>query len=203
MLIKIWMEKTGSMIFLSHLELMKTLERSFKAGRVKMAHSQGFNPRPLMNFALPLAVGVEAKKMILELELSEDQVDFSEVWLPRGLKIIDYKEVERGPSLMSRVDRASYEIFGELQGLSRLESVEPLLYTKKNKRGRVSSRDARDYILDFKKIEGGYSLMLKAGSQANLKPADLLEAVLEDPDEVHSYDISLVDVFDKEGKSLW
>ncbi len=203
MLIKIWMEKLDSMMFLSHLELMKTMERCFKAAGIKMAHSQGFNPRPQMSFALPLAVGVEAKKMILEVELDQEEVDFSSLALPRGLRIVDYKRSEKGPSLMSRVARAEYLIQGDLDKLARLEADEPLAYQKKNKRSRIKKREARDYILSSSKEEEGYRFLLRAGSEANIKPTDLLEALLEDKDQVHSYEICLLDIYDDEGRSLW
>lgn len=202
MLIRILMKKMGSMMFLSHLELMKTLERSFKAAGVVMDHSKGFNPRPLMQFALPLAVGVEAKELILEVELLEDN-DFSQVVLPRGLEILDYKEVEKGPSLMSRVGQARYRIEGDLDKLRGLEEGASLVYERRNKRGRVNVRDARDFILDYKKEDDAYIFLLKAGSQANLKPTELLEVILEDKEDVHSYDIILEKIFDLEGESLW
>lgn len=202
MLIRLWIEKTGPIMFLSHLELMKTLERSFKSAGIRMAHSQGFNPRPQMNFALPLAVGVEAKKVVLELELIEAS-DFSKVSLPRGLRVVDFKEVEKGPSLMSRVRAAAYRIEGELDRLAKLETQEALKYTRKNKRGRIKSRDARDFILAYEIKEDYLDLILKAGSQANLKPTELLQVLLENRDLVHSYDIVLLDVFDEEMKSLW
>ncbi|NLY73073.1 MAG: DUF2344 domain-containing protein [Tissierellia bacterium] len=202
MIIRLWMEKTGPMIFLSHLELMKTLERSFLAGGVKLVHSQGYNPRPHMNFALPLAVGVAAKSVILELELRESN-DFSKVSLPRGLRIVDYKEVEKGPFLMSKVRSATYKIEGEIEKLARLEGSEALSYKRKNKRGRIKERDARDFILSYEIKEDYLDLHLKAGSQANLKPAELLEVLLGDKDLVHSYDITLLDVFGENMESLW
>lgn len=205
MVIRLWMVKEGLMMFLSHLELMKTLERCFKSAGLPMAHSQGFNPRPLMNFALPLAVGIEAQKLLLEIELIEgtDATLLEEVKFPRGLSLESYKEVEKSPSLMSLVASAKYLISGDKEKLSRIEGQEPLLFSKRNKRGRYRERDAREFILSFEEKPQGYEFLLQAGSQANLKATDLLLSLLEDEEELYYYNIRLMDVYGPEGNSLW
>lgn len=205
MVIRLWMKKEGPMMFLSHLEFMKTLERCFKSARLPMAHSQGFNPRPLMNFALPLAVGVEAQKLLLEIELQEESClsTLDSVVFPRGMAIIDKKVIEKGPSLMSRVASAQYRITGDRDKLRRIHDQTPLFFSKRNKKGRYRQQDAREYLLSFLEIPEGYEFLLRAGSEANLKPTDLLLSLLEQPDEVHAYNIRLLDVYDTEGISLW
>lgn len=205
MVIRLWMVKEGLMMFLSHLEFMKTLERCFKSAGLPMAHSQGFNPRPLMNFALPLAVGVEAQKLLLEIELIEGSEAslLEEVKFPRGIRIQSYKPVDKSPSLMSLVDSAKYLVSGDIEKLRKIETDEPLLFSKRNKKGRYHERDAREFLLSFEEKQEGYEFLLQAGSKANLKPTDLLLSLLTKEEEVHSYNIRLMDVYDSQGKSLW
>ena len=64
-------EKLGLMQFLSHLEVMKTWEQLFRRENIPMLYSEGFNPKPKMNFALPLAVGIQAVNDYLEIEVED------------------------------------------------------------------------------------------------------------------------------------
>lgn len=67
-------EKTGNAIWISHLDLMRVFQRSFKRAGLPLTHTQGFNPRPSVSIALPLSVGVESHCELLDFELNEDRV---------------------------------------------------------------------------------------------------------------------------------
>ena len=201
---RVKMKRSGLMAFLSHLELMKTLERSFKRSGIPMLYSQGFNPRPLMNFALPLSVGLCAEELLLELEM-EDGTDpkvLYDVGFVEGLEIVDVKEVEKSPSLMSRVAKATYKIAGDLAALSPLKTDGPLLFKKRRKKGPPREVNARDFVLDYAFGED-LIVTLLAGSEANLRPQDLLLSILNNDDAIHDYDMTLLQVYDKKGHSLW
>ena len=49
-------EKKGNAIWISHLDLMRVFQRSFKRAGLPLTHTQGFNPRPSVSIALPLSV---------------------------------------------------------------------------------------------------------------------------------------------------
>lgn len=204
MLCRIRMKRSGLMIFLSHLELMKTLERSFKRSGIPMLYSQGFNPRPLMNFAFPLSVGIGAEELLLELEMKDETpLDLlHEVKLVEGLEIVEVKEVEKGPSLMSLVAQADYRIQGDLETLEKIKGDEALLFLKRRKKGPPREVNARDFLLDYR-FEDALYVRVLAGSAANLRPQDLLLALLGDADQVHDYSITLLKVYDEEGNPLW
>lgn len=57
--------------FLSHLEVMRVFERALRRAGLPLKLSQGFNPRPYLAFALPLAVGVAGRAEYLEVELTQ------------------------------------------------------------------------------------------------------------------------------------
>ena len=63
--------KCGDLRLVSHHDIMRCLERMLRRARVPMAVTQGFNPRPKMTFALALGLGVEARREVVDLELSE------------------------------------------------------------------------------------------------------------------------------------
>ena len=65
-------EKTGSAVWMSHLDLMRLMQRAFKRAGLPLTHTQGFNPRPSVSIALPLSVGVESVCEILDFDLEGD-----------------------------------------------------------------------------------------------------------------------------------
>ena len=62
-------EKKGNAVWISHLDLMRVFQRSFKRAGLPLTHTQGFNPRPSVSIALPLSVGVESDCEILDFDL--------------------------------------------------------------------------------------------------------------------------------------
>ncbi|MFN2224368.1 MAG: TIGR03936 family radical SAM-associated protein, partial [Candidatus Promineifilaceae bacterium] len=48
--------KVGPTRFIGHLDLAKALERSLNRAQNPLAYTQGYNPRPRMEFAAPLPV---------------------------------------------------------------------------------------------------------------------------------------------------
>jgi radical SAM-linked protein len=58
------------MKFLGHLDVTRALLRAFRRARLPLAYSQGFNPKPRVQFGPALAVGIESVAEMLELELT-------------------------------------------------------------------------------------------------------------------------------------
>ena len=72
-------EKTGNAIWISHLDLMRLFQRSFKRAGLALTHSQGFNPRASVSIALPLSVGVESACELLDFDLEGETVSCEEI----------------------------------------------------------------------------------------------------------------------------
>ena len=72
-------EKTGSAVWMSHLDLMRLFQRAFKRAELPLKHTQGFNPRPSVSIALPLSVGVESKCELLDFDLDGCSVSCDEI----------------------------------------------------------------------------------------------------------------------------
>ena len=50
---------------------MRSLERLFRRAGLSLGMSEGYRPKPRMNFPLALAVGIEGRREVVELELNE------------------------------------------------------------------------------------------------------------------------------------
>ncbi len=72
-------EKTGSAIWISHLDLMRLMQRAFKRAGLPLTHTQGYNPRPSVSIALPLSVGVESRCELLDFDLDGAAVPCDEI----------------------------------------------------------------------------------------------------------------------------
>ena len=76
---RILFEKTGEAIWISHLDLMRLFQRSFKRAGLPLTHTQGYNPRPSVSIAMPLSVGVESICELLDFELEGEQVECDKI----------------------------------------------------------------------------------------------------------------------------
>ena len=65
-------EKTGMAAYISHLDLMRLFQRSFKRAGLPLTHTNGFNPRPSVSIALPLSLGVESVCELLDFDLETE-----------------------------------------------------------------------------------------------------------------------------------
>lgn len=72
-------EKTGSAVWISHLDLMRLFQRAFKRAGLPLKHTQGFNPRPSVSIALPLSVGVDSNCELLDFDLEGESVPCEEI----------------------------------------------------------------------------------------------------------------------------
>ena len=91
-------EKLGDSIWISHLDLMRVFQRSFRRAGLLLKHSQGFTPRAIVSIALPMSVGVESQCELLDFELADGSCPTAEQIngkLPAGIRILSIYQPER------------------------------------------------------------------------------------------------------------
>ena len=64
-------KKMGSLQYVSHLDLVRTMHKIVVRSRLPLKYTEGFNPKPKMVFAAPLSIGTESLCEFLDLRLSE------------------------------------------------------------------------------------------------------------------------------------
>ena len=89
--------KTGAMIYISHLDLMRLFMRALRRADLPLKITQGFNPHPKLSIKRALKLGVEsdneeATVVLKELIKPEDFKDRLQKQLPEGIKV---KSVEQ------------------------------------------------------------------------------------------------------------
>lgn len=170
--------------YISHLDLMRVMQRAARRGNVPIAFSQGFNPHPIMAFASALSVGVTSSAEYMDIEL-EQTVDTAELVnrfnsaLPKGIRILEAVAVNGPlPSLMSLIDRADYEVFVDAEGIDFSQRLDEflkqpeVLVEKKGKKG-ISEINLMDMIIEISIHEQNKQILLLklcSGSRGNIKP---------------------------------
>jgi radical SAM-linked protein len=64
--------KTGRAVYISHLDLMRTMQRVFSRAGVGLKYSEGFNPHAKISIILPLTVGTRSLCEYMDFSLVED-----------------------------------------------------------------------------------------------------------------------------------
>ena len=173
-------ERDHRVKYVSHLDFVRMFGRALRRAHLPIAFSEGFNPHPLLTFALPLSVGYTSECEILEIALtesvpSEEIVGRLNNVLPEGVKIIS---AHVGKSNMKKLDIALYEVYPQKTPAGILDFLlkNEILIEKKTKSG-IKETDIRPDIKDIKVSLEKIEMILSAGSRANLKPEVVIAAM--------------------------
>ena len=80
--------------WLGHLDLVRVFDRAVRMSKIKVAYTQGFNPRPKMSIASALPLGATADRELLTIHVTEcpdlrDLVARLNRNLPEGLSLVE------------------------------------------------------------------------------------------------------------------
>ena len=97
--LRIKFEKTDKLQYISHLDLLRTMQTAIRRSQIKMMYSEGFNPHMKITFALPLSIGIESVCEYMDIKTDEctepsyvrDNLIKN---LPADMKILDVYEPE-------------------------------------------------------------------------------------------------------------
>lgn len=139
-------KKTGRAVYISHLDLMQTMQRAFSRAGYELKYSEGFNPHPQISIALPLSVGTASLcelmdfKLRNEAELSPLPARLSAA-LPEGLEVTDCYEPTRKAALLKYLRVSGLfeydvrDVEEMAQALQSFYSAGEIVIAKKTKRG--------------------------------------------------------------------
>ena len=183
MRIRIKFTKNEIVKYLGHLDIMRTFQRNFNRAEVRMTYSEGFNPHQKMSFALPLGVGIASTGEYLDAEIADGQNldaicrrlnDVSGM----GFDVLAVRELKEGAEkAMAAVKYASYSIsFDNSYDLKLDEYLDrpEVIIQKKTKTG-IKDVDIKRMIEKISLEENVLKILLKAGSENNIKPELIAE----------------------------
>ncbi|MDE6132399.1 MAG: TIGR03936 family radical SAM-associated protein [Oscillospiraceae bacterium] len=130
-------EKSGRAVFISHLDLVRTMQRAVKRSGLPVWYTQGFNPRIYLNFPLALSLGVVGKKEYMDFAVTEEvnlerAREVLDKAMPEGLRILgidkpvhENKEITFAEYIIKFTGRATgEEMLSKLEKMMSMETIE-------------------------------------------------------------------------------
>lgn len=201
--------KTGDLKFISHLDILRLMQRAICRANLPAKYSEGFNPHIKIAFGFPLSLGVESMGEYFELELTEHVqieklVDSLNNVLPNKVKIMGAKYYEGKESLMTLCNYAEYLInieaasidINHLNDLLSKMKTDGLTYTKEKKskgknkivKKEINTKDFIHYV-NAKLIndeKATIEVVFKTSGEGSMKVSDFIK-VLEENNIVIDY----------------
>jgi radical SAM-linked protein len=177
--------KGGDLRFLSHHDLMRLMERMLRRADLPIAFTEGFHPKPRMQFPSALALGVVGWEEVAEIDLREPlepkevQCRLAAQALP-GLEIRSVRQIPLKTT--GQIVEASYRLAltpEQLAGVSEriarlLEAPEWIVERRRPQPRRI---DIRPYLLDLH-LNGSYlHLTLRVTPSGGARAEEVLTAL--------------------------
>ncbi|MDR1205362.1 MAG: TIGR03936 family radical SAM-associated protein [Peptococcaceae bacterium] len=191
MILRMKYRKTEAGRYLSHLDMARTIERTFRRAELPLVFSAGFNPHPKISFASALAVGVTSDGEYLDAELSElcraegvpalaDKISRAAPKVIELLALMEIRKPER--SLSAVINRARYLITlpsADPAGLARSKAAAAKLLefetlSLKQPQGKNLRPWLYELSISVKDRQVVLDMLTETGQAGNLKPQDVL-----------------------------
>ena len=202
MLVRIKYSKLGDISYISHLDIIKLMERIVRRTGLKLSYSQGFNPHPKTAFSQALQLGVQSHCEYLDMEF--DEAVEEDLLIQKlnektveGINFIEAKILtDKVDSLVAFITHSRYEIAVDeedenkiskiISAINKINNTNEMLLTKKTKKGNIKEYNVKEYIgtIDFERKSDGLSIFVDicSGSVKSINPKKIIELVesLED-----------------------
>ena len=202
MLVRIKYSKLGDISYISHLDIIKLMERIVRRTGLKLSYSEGFNPHPKTAFSPALQLGVQSHCEYLDMEF--DEAVEEDLLIQKlnektveGINFIEAKILtDKVDSLVAFITHSRYEITVDeedenkiskiISAINKINSTNEMLLTKKTKKGNIKEYNVKEYIgtIDFERKSAGLSIFVDicSGSVKSINPKKIIELVesLED-----------------------
>ena len=194
MKVRIKYTKSGTMKYIGHLDVMRYFQKATKRAGLDIAYSQGFSPHQLMSFAAPLALGVTSEGEYFDAEFnslvsSDEFVRRYNEQMVEGMAVNDVILLpDKAKNSMSIVAGSDYyvtilnrddvgrNLLAIVPHLLEKDTIEVLRKTKKNEK----VEDIKPGIFKLSVEEDGIYMFLATGSEYNLKPESVIEALCKE-----------------------
>ncbi|MDD4312819.1 MAG: TIGR03936 family radical SAM-associated protein [Eubacteriales bacterium] len=207
-------QKGNEIAMISHLDIQRTLQRTFRRAGIPLLYSNGFNPHPQFSFATAAATGMSSSCEWFEVQLSEEIApeEFerrANAVMPQGMHVSgSFVVPENFGSLSAKLRAAEYRVDLQFDEPVSKEKLDETLATmlageiiiQKRTKGGIRPVDMRPYILRVSvgQIEGEEVTLLVLGklqADGGLRVDALIDALLERLDAHAAYEIHRTNMY--------
>jgi len=166
--LRVWFGKQGNMALLSHLDLMRLLDRVVRRASLPVAYTNGFHPSPRIAVASALALGATSSGEIVDFELTElIEVDVFHQKLaqelPPDIPVYRVTEVDlKAPAANKLLEKAEYLITisapSEVtpaqwqEWIAAIQNQEEILCEQTTKSGKTQMINLRSRLFEIELI---------------------------------------------------
>jgi len=216
--------KGSEIKYVSHLELMRTIQRIIRRSELPVEYSRGFNPHMSLSIAQPLAVGVYSKGEYMDVHFNEelDEKYIEEALnknAPSTIKFLDVKKIKeedkKVPQAMAAVEAARYILKFKLVDTTKIEediknilNIKEWLAIKKGKK-EEKTVNIKELIkdIDYRIVDNLLILevLVSCGSKENLSAqllGEYLRGKVEEINKESFIDIEREDMYAYKGSKL-
>lgn len=198
MRLRVKFRKYGPVRFIGHLDVMRYFQKAIRRAEIDVAYSSGFSPHQIMSFASPLSVGLESNGEYMDFEVNsltscQDIRNRLNAVSAPGIEVTSVIELpDTAGNAMASVAAASYTVRFREGREPKLDittvlpdflAKEQILYTKETKKG-TREIDLKAGIYELTWQDNQFFMLVDASSAGNIKPVQIIEALLAEHGEV-------------------
>ncbi len=202
MKIRIRFSKTGALIYIGHLDVMRYFQKLFRRAGIPVKYSEGFSPHQILSFSDPLPLGMESSGEYADVEItehisSEDALERIRKESVPEIEIMSFKELDdKCENAMAAVRAARYsltfddkDIYSRIKDAARtfLDKSEVNVTKRTKKNESVINLRPLVYELSFPD-NGTIEMLVSSGSRDNIKPSLVISALCSFADSVVTED---------------
>ncbi|WP_312815749.1 TIGR03936 family radical SAM-associated protein [Sedimentibacter sp.] len=215
--------KTGNLKYISHLDVLRFIQRAVKRAGINAKYSEGFNPHMKTSFGFPLSLGIESIGEYFEIELNEDIkpddfVNKMNSVLPKEMQVLKAAYSDDSRSLMSRSSYTEYLFnielinsdFNKLNNLIKeiVETGIVFIKQKKNKKNKMVTKEynTKDFITYLNAIEKPGKIVIEStfitAETGSMKPSELIKVISDNGFSIEYHTILKVETLDENKKPI-
>ncbi len=197
--IRLGYRKQEPVRFISHLDLLRELERTFRRAELPMIYTEGFSPRPKLSAGPPLPLGWTSDAEWIDLDLAGEWpeerlsglLDLVNGSSARGIEFFLAAAMPAHVSALAaeiaectyvaQLPNPPFELaFGDLElALARFREMSSVVI-QRTRKGRVKKVDIRPLVRELAvTAHDQVILTLAAGSGGSVKPTEVLQTALQ------------------------
>ena len=177
--------KKGDLKYISHLDLIRIIQRGLRISKLPLAFTKGFSPKPILTFSPALELGIEGENEMFIVEMKE-KVEINEAiysinkGLPDGIRL---KEGRIIPFEKRKILSSECKLYYSIESKEKLllNKWENLSTVKKTKKGEKTI-NLKDYILSVEKTGENSYLIISTftPTKGSLKITEIAPLIFRD-----------------------
>ncbi len=197
MLVRVKYKKIGDISYISHLDIVKLMERIARRAKLKLSYSEGFHPHPKIAFSPALQLGVQSESEFIDIDLAQEYdicelLKFLNEKSIEGIIFTDIAEIEYTQSLVAFITHSVYKIIisknkGDadhlIEIIDNINSDQEIILSKKSKKGNISHYNMKEFMgnIEFEIAEKEIILNVEvcSGSEKSINPKKIIEILCE------------------------